>query len=151
MIKISKIKLTMDQSPKYEEEEIVVKYHKMTNSLGKLVDQIKLYSSTVIGKKDNISYSIMLSDVYYIESIDNKTFIYLSDEVYEMEFRLYEIEEELNKAGFIRINKSCILNLNRLSSVKALLNGKFEAYLDNGEKVIITRHYAPEFKKSFGL
>ena len=151
MKKAGAIKLTMDQSSAYEEEEIVVKYNEMSHTLDNLVNQIKLYSSSIVGKRGSSSYTILLSDIYYFESVENKTFIYVSDGEYEVVLKLYEIEEQLNKIGFIRISKFCILNLDRLTRVKGMLNGKFEAYLDNGEKVIITRHYAPEFKKRFGL
>ena len=42
----------------------------------------------------------------YIESVDRKCFIYTSDEVYESEFRLYELEQRLEEHGFFRVSKS---------------------------------------------
>jgi DNA-binding LytR/AlgR family response regulator len=40
--------------------------------------------------------------VYYIESVDNKTFLYLKDKVYESKQKLYELEEILAAGDFLR-------------------------------------------------
>ena len=53
--------------------------------------------------------------------------------------------------NFVRISKSCILNIMQLNSVRPLFHGKFEAQLKNQEKIIINRHYVPKFKEKFGL
>ncbi|WRK53042.1 LytTR family DNA-binding domain-containing protein [Coprobacillaceae bacterium CR2/5/TPMF4] len=71
--------------------------------------------------------------------------------MYETNSRLYELENKLDNRYFIRISKSIILNLRKLASVKAYLNGRYEATLINNERVIITRHYVNDFKKKFGM
>lgn len=48
----------------------------------------------------------------------------------------------------MRISKSCILNIDFIEKVKPMLNGKYEVLLINGEKLIINRHYVPDFKKN---
>lgn len=63
--------------------------------------------------------------------------------------KLYELEKKLNSHGFIRISKSCLLNLEYLDHIRALLNGKYEATLLNQEKLIISRKYITDFKKAF--
>ncbi|MFR9043004.1 MAG: LytTR family DNA-binding domain-containing protein, partial [Intestinibacter bartlettii] len=94
---------------------------------------------------------ISLKDAYYIESVEEKTFVYLEKEVYESNLKLYELEEQLKNTSYIRVSKSIILNIEKLQSVKPLINGKLEANLKNNEKILINRHYVPEFKKKFGI
>ena len=65
--------------------------------------------------------------------------------------KLFEFEEALINSSFVRISKSCILNIHFIEKVKPTLNGKYEVLLINGEKLIINRHYVPDFKKKFGL
>lgn len=65
--------------------------------------------------------------------------------------KLFELEETLTNSSFVRISKSCILNIDFIEKVKPMLNGKYEVLLINGEKLIINRHYVPIFKKKFGL
>ena len=78
--------------------------------------------------------------------------------MYESNLKLYELEEQLKNTSYIRVSKSIILNIEKLQSVKPLINGKLEANLKNNEKILINnekilinRHYVPEFKKKFGI
>ena len=146
------MKLTIEQSSDNREIEINIKCGQVIDErLQKLIDQIRLYSFSIIAKKDKEIYQISLKDVYYIESIEEKTFVYLEKEVYEASLKLYELEEQLVNTSYIRVSKSIILNIEKLQSIKPLINGKLEATLKNQEKVLINRHYVPAFKKKFGI
>ena len=89
-------------------------------------------------------------DVFYIEAVDNKTFLYCKHEVYESKQKLYELEE-LAMSDFLRISKSVIVNLSKIKSLSPSLSGRLEAVLMNGEKVIISRQYVNELKKSLNI
>ena len=101
-------------------------------------------------KGDDI-YSIKLKDIYYIEATENKTFIYLKDDCYESKLKLYEIENELKDLSFFRCSKSMILHYSKIECVTPAFNGRFEAKLKNGEKVIISRQYVPVLKEILGI
>ncbi|MCR4867217.1 MAG: LytTR family transcriptional regulator DNA-binding domain-containing protein, partial [Lachnospiraceae bacterium] len=90
---------------------------------------------------------IPIVDIFYVESVDDRTFIYLSGDCYETAHKLYELEEILNERRFIRISKSVIVNLLKIECVKPALNGRYLCHLKNGEDVIISRKYVPEFKE----
>ncbi|RXZ79675.1 LytTR family transcriptional regulator [Paenibacillaceae bacterium] len=141
------LKLIIDQSLDHKDIEITIKCGLIDEDLERLIAQIRLFSFSITGKKDGRSHQIRLEDVYYFESIDNKTFIYCEQAVYESSLKLYELEGHLAQSHFARISKSCILNISKLSSVKALLYGKFEAQLINKEKLIINRHYVQALKE----
>ena len=144
-----KIKMDIDES--YDDIEITIKASALDDDVNRILSLIKNNKKNLSVRKDERSYSIHIEDIYYIESIDDKTFIYLEKEVYEINKRLYELENEYLSDQFIRVSKSTILNIDNLASVSALLNGKFEAYMNNEERIIISRHYVPEFKKKFGI
>lgn len=143
-----KIKIEVDKT--YDNLEIIIKTNEINDDVQKIYDLIESQIGQLIVKRNGQSFSIAMNDIYYIESIDDKTFIYLKESVFEINKRLYELEQELN-LNFIRVSKSTILNINKLNYVKAILNGKYEAYLDNDEKIIISRHYVRQFKKKFGI
>ncbi len=145
------MKLVIDQSLENQEVQITIRCGLIDANLEKLITQIRLYSFSLTGKRDDSIYVIKLEDIFYFESIDEKTFIYCRKDVYESNMRLYELEQQLAATDFVRISKSCILNVVKLESVKALLNGKMEAKLINNEKVIITRHYLQSVKEKLGL
>lgn len=145
------MKLIIDQSLDHEDLEITIKCKLVDAELEKLIAQIRLYGFSITGKKNGATYPLRLEDIYYFESIDDKSFAYCEKDVYECSLKLYELEEQFAKADFVRISKSCILNIMKLASVRALLNGRFEAHLHNGEKLIINRHYVQDFKNKFNF
>lgn len=83
--------------------------------------------------------------------MDQKVFAYCEKEVYEVKSKLYELEEELNAASFMRAAKSTILNLDKIKSLSPAFGGRFEALLKNGEKVIISRQYVALLKERLGI
>ena len=117
----------------------------------RIIQNIQSLQTSLICKKEKAYLRIYLENILYIESIDEKTFLYTIDDVYEASQKLYELEQNLQSQGFLRISKSCILNLEYLQHVRALFNGKYEATLTNNEKLTINRSYVPAFKKAFGL
>lgn len=68
--------------------------------------------------------------------------------MYQTEFRLHELEDMLLHAGFVRISKSCILNIQMLDTIKPLINSRLEATLQNGERVFVTRKYLHSIKEA---
>ena len=143
------IDLIIDECEDYEKVEITIKCPKIDNRLAHLIEQIKQYEITLTGRKNDSIYSLAANDLYYIESVDNKSFLYDQKEVYESDIKLYEFEHLVDGTKFIRISKNLIVNTSYIESVRALFNGKFEATLTNGEKVIVNRHYVKAFKMKF--
>ena len=93
-------------------------------------------------------YEIAITDILYIEAVDNRVFIYTKDEVYETKHRLYKLEEMLSEKNFLRISKSTLLNLMKVSSIKPAMNSRFIAVLFSGEQISISRKYVPALKKA---
>ena len=67
--------------------------------------------------------------------------------VFRSEKRLYQLEEELKEFDFVKVSRSCLVNVNELVRIKALANSRLEAELSNGEKLIVSRTYIPEIKR----
>ena len=65
--------------------------------------------------------------------------------------KLYEIMEEYAHTDFLRISKSGIVNVSKIAYLKPTLNGRFEATLKNGEKIIISRQYVVNLKEKLGI
>ena len=126
--------------------EIVIRCNKIDDEVRKIISLFE-DKQFIIGKLDNRSYQIKIDNIYYFD----RSFIYCKDKVYETNLRLYELEKQLDEQLFVRISKSIILNLNKLDSIRTLLNGRYEAVLINDERLIITRHYVSSFKEKFGM
>lgn len=134
-----------------ENEQIIIRCHEVSPDLLSLVEKIKDRERTLGAYQDNVYHKVSSADVYYIEAVDNKIFIYCKNAVYASRERLYELEESLNKSTFFRVSKRIIVNLNKVKSVATAVNARLEATMENGEKIIISRFYVRELKKKLGI
>ena len=145
------MKITIENIPAGSEPEIILRCNEPDESLLQLIYSIKSTTRKLIGFTDLQIHIINPKDVYYFESVDNKVFIYCQEKVFESRLKLYELEAEYENGDFFRASKSTILNMAKVKSVSPILYGRFEALLQNGEKVYISRQYVPVFKKKLGL
>jgi len=145
------LKITIEESKDIEETEIHIKCSAITEDLSKIIAAISLYDNIVVGVIDNTSYMIKAADIFYFETIDNRVFIYTEDKTYETMLKIYEIEEKFKSTSFVRISKSAVVNLRKISSIQRKPYSKLIAELINGEKIIISRHYMPDIAAKLGI
>lgn len=69
---------------------------------------------------------------------------------YRLDRPLYEMERYLGEA-FVRVSKSAIVNIRRISHVSAGFNGSLELVMKNGMEDYISRSYRKSFKERLGL
>lgn len=129
-------------------EILEIRCHEISDEVREIVAFVKSRQGQLTGTADDRMYEIAVSDIFYIESVDNKTFIYCKNREYETKQKLYELEEMLREKHFLRVSKSVLLNLMKVSSIKPALNSRFTAVLFSGEQVVISRKYVPELKKA---
>lgn len=141
------LRLTINQSLDNGEPEIIINCSVMDARLQKLVDIVRQYTFSLKGIDDGCYYNIPLENILYIDSVDGRTFLYCNDQHYECKDTLAFLENLLLHSPFVRISKNCIMNTSELKSVKSTLNHRMEAYLKNGEKLIVNRNYIEGLKK----
>ena len=129
-----------------QKEYIEIGCWRVNERVNEIVRFIKLRDGSVEGYKDEKQYRIALSDILYVEAVDDKCFIYLPDECYESRKRLYEFEDLLPADYYLRISKSVIVNLMKIEQIRPAMNGRFMCRLGNGEDVIVSRKYVPGMK-----
>ena len=138
--------IKLEENLAQKEIEILIKYAKKNHTVDRLISLIKSADCAIKCSDESRQLRISAVDIYYIESIDKKTFVYCEKSVYRTELRLYELLNMLSNSGFIQISKSCIVNMNALDSIKQLANSHIEATLINGERITVTRKYIANIK-----
>ena len=133
-----------------EEETVVFSLKSMTERTLKAIEMLKTPDDLTV-YEENKAMLIPVAEVFYIESVDLKTFVYTEHDVYLSKSKLYEHEEQLINGSFLRISKQIIINLRKVKSVSPYAGGRFEAVLTNDEKIIISRQYVAALKVRFGL
>ena len=140
------VKIEQDLSVK--EIEILIKYPAMNKDVERIAAMLQSVNTRIRCRLAGSEKFVSASDIYYFESVEKTTFVYCEKEVYETDYRLYEVVKELMHPGFIQISKSCVLNIDVLDSVAPLLNSRMEATLQNGERLLVTRKYLENLKQA---
>lgn len=140
------MKLVLKENPN-EELTVTVEYPEQNSQVSRIIQKLKSEEKALAGTENGRNYKVLIPDIYYVESVDKRTFIYTKDKVYRSEKRLYQLESELKDYDFVKVSRTCLVNLNELMRIKALANSRLEAELTNGEKVIVSRTYIPLIKR----
>ncbi len=133
---------------KEQPEQLEIRCHEITEQVREIVTFVKSRQGQLNGIIEGKQYEIPVMDIYYIEAVDSKVFLYSSKKVYETRQRIYELENALKEKYFLRVSKSLLLNLMKVKSIKPDVNGRFTAILQSGEEIMISRKYVPELKKA---
>lgn len=128
------------------EEEVIIRYKRMTPRIKELIKGIDGACPTVLGRAEDAKCPVFLKDIYYVESVEDKCYACTREKAYQIGMTLAEAEEKYAYLGFFRCNKSFVLNIRKVLSVKSELGNRIDATLDNGEHIIISRHYAKAFR-----
>ena len=145
------MKVTILEKKADEEDELIVRCDYLDESLTKLINQFKTGKGKMNFYKDSKIVFIEPEEVLYFESVDDTVFAYTKDSVYETKSKLYQLEEELPASTFFRANKAVIVNLDKIDSLAPVFGGRFEAVLENGYKVVVSRNYLSTLKELLGL
>ncbi len=147
------MKVTIEEIAREAEEEIILRCHEIDADTMQLVQKLKQARSGngMIGYNGEEIHRLKLDEIYYFEVVDNKSFFYCEEEVYESKWKLYEFEEYSKGSTFFRASKSVILNIDKIDFLRPAFSGRFEAVLFNKEKVIVSRQYVGELKKLIGI
>ena len=144
------MKITIETPKPGEEDEVIIRCAVVDDNMLRLIYALR-ECEKLTGYMDDKIVKLAHKDIYYFEAVDHKIFACTSKETYEIHKKLYEIEQDFEHTDFLRISKSAIVNTSKISYVKPIFNGRFEAKLKNGEKIIISRQYVAELKKKIGI
>ncbi len=140
--------VAIEKIGKEETEQVLIRCHEMREEVKEIADFVRSRQGSLSCTLEGAQYEIAVADVYYIESVDGRTFLYTQEKTYETGSRLYELEELLRAKRFQRISKSTLVNLMKIQSIQPALNGRFLLLLKSGEKVILSRNYVKAFRDS---
>ncbi|WP_099469618.1 LytTR family DNA-binding domain-containing protein [Konateibacter massiliensis] len=140
------MKVKIEKIGREKEEQVLISCYEINQKVEEIARFAKSYQEGIEAYDEQGVRSVAVSDIYYIEAVDQRVFAYLNKNVYEIKMRLYEFEEKYRELHFLRCSKASIVNLMKIKSLKPALNGRFSAMLINGETVIIARKYVPDLK-----
>lgn len=93
-------------------------------------------------------YVVSLISIYYIETTDNKVFVYTKDNVYRINKHIKRLKKELMNFGFFQVNARTLVNAIHITHYKIGEESRRLLTLDNNETLIVNRHYKKELESN---
>ncbi len=129
------------------DDSVTVRYKQLTPPIKRIIGILRDEGGRFWGRSGDESISFVYDDILYLESVDDKVFVYTPENVLKIEGTLNSFLEEADNEIFFRCSKSMVINVNRVSSLKSLSSNRIDAVMEGGEHIIISRRYASEFRK----
>lgn len=126
---LKNVSITINVPELNEETQNVIEY----------VSEINTSKKQIVASKDYKIYFIDVDDVICIFSKNKCNYIRAKDDLYKIKYRLYEIDEKFNYKGFIRISKSCIVNINQVDCFDISMLGTMVVKLKDGTEETVSR------------
>lgn len=145
------MKIIIQTDDSVQETTLSIACREITPELERLIEALRLSDKKLSVRVNGEIRLIDLKSILYAETVERNSFIYTEVGVFESPLRLYELEAMLAEHNFIRANKSTLLNMNKIESLKSDIDRRIRVTLKNGYQLIITRAYAEEFKSKIGV
>ena len=129
------------------EESVVIRYRKLTPSINKILTVLSGDDNRLRGKTDDGEVFFTPDEILYLESVDDKVFVYTLDKIIRIDGTLNSFMIEQANDSFFRCSKSMVINTLRVTALKSLSSNRIDATMEGGEHIIISRRYASDFRK----
>lgn len=145
------MKITVEIDETIENNELIIKCNKIDKTIQKIeqaVSNITSNSENFMFYKADNEYYFPLSQILFFESSDNsKINAHTVDDIYQIKYKLYELEEVLPK-NFIRISKSTIANIDYIYSIsKSVTSSSLIQFNKSYKQAYISRFYYKNLKQ----
>ena len=89
---------------------------------------------------------IPLSEIHFIESLDNYARLYFGNQKAMIKRSLNLLEQKLDSTVFFRTNRSQIINTHYIKEIHPHFNNKLHITLTTGEKIEVSSRQSVKFK-----
>lgn len=144
------MKITVEHVPKGE-AEIIIKCQQLDSEIQAIMAFLKESIKKLKVQKDDETIFLQPMDIFFVEAVDNKIFVYTKDSVTQSQDSLMHLETVYEGSGLVRIGKSQLVNLHHIKKLKSIINSRIEITLESGDRLIVSRHYARSFKSKLGI
>ncbi len=135
---------------KEKEESLVLTVHERSELVEKIEDIINEKNKFICGYKNDEIIRISPDEADCFFTDNNKIYVMIDAERFQLKLRLYQLEEMLNE-NFIKINRGCLVNVRKIKKFEMSFGGTISVVLTNGFKDYISRRELQNVKRRMGL
>ncbi len=143
------MKITLEDVPGTE-TEVIIRGNIADNKVQHIIALLKSsnVSSKLIVYDESTEVLTDITEVYYFETTDRKTWAITKKGKYMCKYTLSEISAMFRTQGIVQIGKSILVNIHHVSSLSAEFSGNYVVSLSDGSKLLASRFYMKEFRNA---
>ena len=145
-----KVELKLD--PECRETSVLVRTDRMTEDTERLLRKLQAWSEPILlGFRGEAVSPLDEASISRIYAQQGRVCAATDEGEFHLRQRLYELEERLEGAGFVRLSNSELINLKRVRSFDLSLAGTIRVSLMDGSTAWASRRYVAKLRKTLGL
>ncbi|MGZ5869219.1 MAG: LytTR family DNA-binding domain-containing protein [Croceibacterium sp.] len=99
-----------------------------------------------VRKRGGSEVVVEVADIDWIEAAGNYAVLHVCSDTFEIRSSLSKLEAELDPKRFVRVHKSHIVNIARVTEVTPWISGDWRIRLQDGAEVNLSRRYRQRFE-----
>lgn len=144
------MKIELQINEQLEVPTIIIQAPSLSEEIQQLLQLLKQKEHNLVVYDQEKIVIVPIEEIYLIRTEDKLVTLYTATKHYTTNKRLYELETILGSA-FMRISKTCIINLKQINYVEPSFSVSMLLVMKNGCKDYISRSYLAKFKTYLGI
>lgn len=101
-------------------------------------------------KKLGREFLVRVDDIDWIEASGNYVNLHVAGRVYPLRGTMTQMDARLTQAGFARVHRSAIVNLDRVTHIEPFASGDGRVLINNADTVPLSRRYRQTLRDALG-
>ena len=93
---------------------------------------------------------VKVEDIDWVEAADNYVNVHSGPAEHLLRETMTSLSARLPGEKFVRINRSCIVNLDRVKELQPMFHGEYTVILNDGTKLTLSRNYRSGLSRLMG-
>jgi two-component system LytT family response regulator len=103
------------------------------------IDQKRFESDRIAIRSGGSTILLRTASIDWVEAADNYVNVHSGGETHIVRETMQSFEQRLDPARFVRIHRSTIVNLDRVTQIQPWLRGDYQVVLQDGSKLALSR------------
>lgn len=134
------------------EPKLIIYTAAITEEVTELTKRLSAKNSkSLAGYQGEQVQIIPVSRILRIYTEKQKVLLQTESETLQLKYRLYELEELLDRERFVRISNSEIVNFDKVKCLDLSISGTILLRFQNGQTTYVSRRYVSKIKELYHL
>ncbi len=117
--------------------------------LANLRPETKAVQKLAIKSAGRVTF-VKVEDIDWVEAADNYVNVHAGAASHLLRETMTSLASRLPSETFVRINRSCIVNLERVKELQPMFHGEYTVILNDGTKLNLSRNYRSSLSRLMG-